>query len=191
MTIQFIFVQLLTCVRPSAQLQQSNVGVLKMKNIVGCCDGTWNSIDQVKDGIPIPTNVARIFHLVKSDESQVKFYDEGVGSGGLIDKIAGGVFGKGLNENIKAGYLGICEKFEKGDSIYLFGFSRGAYTVRCLAGMICKVGILDISGVTDSVILEQVDALFEKGYRNKQSLDSFAHGFKFHDLDPDATIWLR
>lgn len=57
-------------------------------------------------------------------------------------KIGGGAFGWGLNGNIKQAYAALCEQYEAGDEIFIFGFSRGAYTARSLAGMICKCGII-------------------------------------------------
>lgn len=57
-------------------------------------------------------------------------------------KVGGGAFGWGLNENIKQACAALCEQYEAGDEIFIFGFSRGAYTARSLAGMIRKCGIV-------------------------------------------------
>ena len=57
-------------------------------------------------------------------------------------KVGGGAFGWGLNENIKQAYAALCEQYEAGDEVFIFGFSRGAYTARSLAGMIRKCGIV-------------------------------------------------
>ena len=111
-----------------------------MKRIVVCCDGTWNEPDQN------PTNVIKIaHHLAPVDRhgiQQVVFYDQGVGTGGHIDKFIGGATGKGIEKNVLDGYRFIIHNYDPEDEIYLFGFSRGAYTARAIAGMINAIGLL-------------------------------------------------
>lgn len=117
-----------------------------MKRIVLCCDGTWNRADQAQDGVPCPTNVLRLaYRVAKRDPdgiAQVVFYDQGVGTGNCVDRLTGGAFGAGLEDNILDAYRFLIANFEPGDDLFLFGFSRGAYTARSLAGMIRKCGIL-------------------------------------------------
>ena len=75
--------------------------------------------------------------------AQVVFYDAGVGTeGGWLLRMLGGVSGKGIEKNIRDCYRFLVHNYQEGDEIYLFGFSRGAYTVRSLAGMIRNVGVL-------------------------------------------------
>ncbi len=94
--------------------------------------------------------------------AQVPHYDDGVGSDGLVvQKVAGGAFGTGLFQKIKEGYTKLAHDYEKGDEIFIFGFSRGAYTARSLAGMIGVCG-LPTANFSDEV----VDKAFE-AYRNK------------------------
>ncbi|HSH29482.1 MAG TPA: DUF2235 domain-containing protein [Thiohalobacter sp.] len=113
------------------------------KRIVICADGTWNRPEQdlTRD---FPTNVlklARAISPVGTDGvPQQVFYDWGVGS--YYDPVAGGATGKGLHKNIMDDYRYIVQNYKPGDELYLFGFSRGAYTVRCLCGLINNVGIL-------------------------------------------------
>ena len=117
------------------------------KKIVIFCDGTWNSADQSKDGDPCPTNVVKLALRVGrhgEDKHQVVYYGQGVGTGGSIDKLTGGAFGDGLDDNLHAAYRFLVLNYEPGDDIYLFGFSRGAYTARSLVGMIRKCGILGL-----------------------------------------------
>ncbi len=118
-----------------------------MKNIILSTDGTGNA-----GGVGHGTNVWRLHtaidrqnHLtVKNNTRQVAFYHDGVGTQDKkILKIIGGVFGYGLKRTIKELYTFLVNNYEPGDKIYLFGFSRGAYTVRLLAGMILACGILD------------------------------------------------
>ncbi len=111
------------------------------KRLVVCCDGTWNTPE-----MDSPTNVVRLAgNVLPRDESgglQVLYYDEGVGTGGWMDRIVGGAFGEGLDTNVREAYRFIANNHAEGDEIYLFGFSRGAYTVRSLAGMIGYAGLL-------------------------------------------------
>jgi len=118
-----------------------------MKRLIVCCDGTWNRADQQRDGIPCPTNVVKLaYRVAKRDTAgtpQIVFYDHGVGTGNLVDRFTGGAFGGGLADNIFDAYRFLIGNYEPGDDIFLFGFSRGAYTARSIAGMIRKCGILD------------------------------------------------
>ena len=110
-----------------------------MKRIVICCDGTWNSPEKQH-----VTNVARTARAVlpadRDGVPQVVFYDWGVGSDGR--KVAGGMLGAGIDKNIQDAYRFLVHNYVRGDQIYLFGFSRGAYTVRSLAGFVRKAGLL-------------------------------------------------
>jgi uncharacterized protein (DUF2235 family) len=114
-----------------------------MKRIVICADGTWDrpEEDLKKD---FPTNVLRVARGVKPVDSrgveQIVFYDWGVGS--YYEPVKGGAFGNGINKNIQDGYRFIVQNYKPGDDLYFFGFSRGAYTVRSLAGFIYNCGIL-------------------------------------------------
>ncbi|MBF0441414.1 MAG: DUF2235 domain-containing protein [Oligoflexales bacterium] len=117
------------------------------KRLVICADGTWNKPNMTSGGKFCPTNVVKTAAAVlpqdNSGMAQVVYYHEGVGSsGGLWDRISGGAIGAGLSQNIKEIYLFLCTNYSPGDEIFLFGFSRGAYTVRSLAGMINNCGML-------------------------------------------------
>jgi uncharacterized protein (DUF2235 family) len=115
------------------------------KRLVVCCDGTWNTPDNVKDGVSAITNVARVAlgtpPAGADGREQVVYYDKGVGTG-KFDILRGGVFGCGLSRNIREAYAFLIRCYEPGDDIFLFGFSRGAYTVRSLAGLIRNSGLL-------------------------------------------------
>lgn len=113
-----------------------------MKRIITCSDGTWNEPTKSER-----TNVQKIFDfIIRKDPAgvtQIKIYDEGVGAqGNLVTRLLNGATGKGIDENIVDIYKFIVWNYEPGDEIYLFGFSRGAYTARSLGGMIRKCGIL-------------------------------------------------
>lgn len=112
-----------------------------MKRLVVCCDGTWQRLTS-----SYPTNVIKIAQAVKPVASdgtpQIVFYDEGIGTGDEFDKLLGGAFGWGIDQNIQDAYRFLCLNYIEGDEIYLFGFSRGAYTVRSLVGLIAYSGLL-------------------------------------------------
>lgn len=124
------------------------------KKIIVCADGTWNDPEQLDRGSLVPTNVvkiARALALAKQPDQEDIYYDLGVGTNGWLDRLLGGLTGNGLLTNIFDCYHFIAERYEPGDKIYLFGFSRGAYTVRSLAGLICNFG-LDKSLVNEDLI---------------------------------------
>lgn len=112
-----------------------------MKRLIICCDGTWQSLDT-----DWPTNVQRIAQFVQPTApdgvTQTLYYDPGIGLKNAFDRIAGGGFGVGLDGEIEQAYSFLSMNWEVGDAIFLFGFSRGAYTVRSLAGLIRCCGIV-------------------------------------------------
>ncbi|MBD2612469.1 DUF2235 domain-containing protein [Nostoc punctiforme FACHB-252] len=116
-----------------------------MKRIVVCCDGTWQKLTS-----PYPSNVVKLAQSVKpvakDGITQIVFYDEGIGTD--AQKVLGGATGLGIDKNIEDAYRFLVLNYYQGDEIYLFGFSRGAYTVRSLAGMIYCSGLLDRPHIT-------------------------------------------
>jgi uncharacterized protein (DUF2235 family) len=124
-------------------------GGYTMKRLIVCCDGTWQKLSS-----EYPTNVVKITQAIKSvgDDGvpQILYYSEGVGTGDLIDKLGGGAFGWGLDNVIQNAYRFLCLNYEPNDQIYLFGFSRGSYTVRSLGGLIYNVGLLNRPHIRDT-----------------------------------------
>ena len=105
------------------------------KRIIFCADGTWNDA-------ATNTNVYKIFKAMNFSAEQYPIYDDGVGSdGNTLLRLLGGAFGEGLDQKIRDGYTRISHLYEKGDSVFVFGFSRGAYVARSLAGMIANCGL--------------------------------------------------
>jgi len=145
------------------------------KRIIFCADGTW---DKPRNH----TNVRKLFEAVNSPPdiaNQVAFYDDGVGSDGTpVQKLAGGAIGDGLFQKIKDGYRKIVQVYERGDDIFIFGFSRGAYTARSLAGMIAICG-LPTSPVDDDVKL--TNTAFN-AYRNRDQRDALLAGLNQYRL---------
>ena len=119
-----------------------------MKRIVLGADGTWNVRDQVDKASNTrrPTNVTKVARAVRPRASngtdQAVFYHEGVGTAGGLDRYTGGAFGEGIEANIRELYRFLVYNYEPGDELYFFGFSRGAFTVRTLAGFMNKVGLV-------------------------------------------------
>lgn len=117
------------------------------KNIVICCDGTGNEYGDDN------TNVLKLYSILpKDDTRQVSTYDPGVGTmsapqvftrtARLVSKVMGLAFGYGITRNIADAYLYLMRTYEPGDKVYIFGFSRGAYTARALAALLHKCGLL-------------------------------------------------
>jgi uncharacterized protein (DUF2235 family) len=117
------------------------------KRIVLCFDGTANQI-----GAGNLTNVAKLFEMLEKNDpaSQLAYYDPGVGTlapaqSSLIGKLTllfQQAFGAGLKENVAQAYRYVMQHWRPGDAIYIFGFSRGAYTARALAGMLLRPGLM-------------------------------------------------
>ena len=112
-----------------------------VKRLVVFADGTWKSERDVDR-----SNVWKLSQAVDpsppSGVPQLLEYDDGVGTGSFLDRILGGAFGKGLSENVQELYRFLIRVYSPGDRLYFFGFSRGAYTVRSLAGLVRQCGIL-------------------------------------------------
>jgi uncharacterized protein (DUF2235 family) len=118
------------------------------KKIVICCDGTGNSFDHVDED----SNVAKLYSSLKINKDQIGYYHPGVGTMGSPNsrnrvekewsRIKGLAFGAGLLDNVGDAYRFLMDTYVDGDEIYLFGFSRGAFTARALASLIHVFGLL-------------------------------------------------
>lgn len=116
------------------------------RNLIVCLDGTSNGPETGA------TNVSRIYDIARKCDDQLCYYDAGVGTmgargaitvfGQTWTKAAGLISGFGLSENIQEAYAWLSQRYQAGDAIYVFGFSRGAYTARALTGMLRKVGLV-------------------------------------------------
>ena len=129
---------------------------MSKKRLVVCCDGTWNKADT-------RTSISRLRDLIEprghDDLEQRSEYIEGVGAG-TFNRFRGGLFGVGLSDNIKSAYKWLVQTYAPGDEIFIFGFSRGAYTARSLCGLLGASGLLRV----DSNV--RIDDAFEH-YRTK------------------------
>lgn len=146
-----------------------------MKNIVICSDGTGNTAIKGRG-----TNVFKLFEAVdvhghRSKPAltrQVAFYDDGVGTQRWKPlKLLSGAFGWGLSRNVKQLYAELARTYDPGDRIFFFGFSRGAFTVRTLAGFIAACGIVDRSRCqSNEELLERVEQAYAE-YRRRYRRD--------------------
>jgi Uncharacterized alpha/beta hydrolase domain (DUF2235) len=142
-----------------------------MKRLVICYDGTWNAVTNPDE----VTNVVRVAQAIKSvaddGTTQVVYYNAGVGSGGPIDRFVGGVFGAGLRNNVKRGLAFLSLNWDPeeqpdnpvADEIYIFGFSRGAYSARALAGVIGAIG-----GIPRQASFDQLEKIWDHYRKTKE-----------------------
>lgn len=118
------------------------------KRIITFSDGTWNRPGMTDRKQEVKTNVEILFNCVDEADNngvrQLKIYDQGVGSStwDKKDQVLGGIAGFGIDKNIKDIYTFLVINYKPGDELYFFGFSRGAYTARSLAGFVNNCGIL-------------------------------------------------
>jgi hypothetical protein len=155
------------------------------RNIILCLDGTWNKPGQKDQGVETKTNVLKLYEALAVRPDQFRDYFPGVGTD-PHEKVRGGAFGWGLFDQIKDAYRTLREQFTPGDPIYIFGFSRGAFSARSLAGMIIRCGVVrkdiddvNIPGVVADLISTQQDgdlkidltdkvfAMYKHGYEKK------------------------
>lgn len=172
------------------------------KNIIICSDGTGNTA--IKDR---GTNVFKMFEAIDLNghridpnlDPQVAFYDDGVGTETFLPlKLLGGAFGFGLAKNVRNLYMDLVRVYDPGDDttpadrIYLFGFSRGAFTVRTLAGLIAKCGVLDRNKLpTTDALREAVRKAYSTYRRSYKTwlgsvLDRSLVAMRLRRPDPDA-----
>jgi uncharacterized protein (DUF2235 family) len=119
------------------------------KRLVVCCDGTWNDAAS-------RTHIRWIYDQCRREDAaslaQIPEYIAGVGTG-PIDTIPGGALGTGLSHNVRDAYRFIQANWKPGDEVFVFGFSRGAYTGRSLCGLMRLVGWLDDPAWVDAAYL--------------------------------------
>ncbi|HYE07203.1 MAG TPA: DUF2235 domain-containing protein [Planctomycetota bacterium] len=129
------------------------------KNIALCFDGTWNTPESDDDGVRSPTNVWKLHERIREiPGAQTRWYDAGVGTE-WYNRLRGGILGYGLSKNVKQGYARLAREYADGDRIFIFGFSRGAYTARSLAGLVRKCWI---PRVVDERVIDQAYAFYRR-----------------------------
>lgn len=158
------------------------------RRIIICCDGTWQSSVSSVDNVPSNvTKLCRHIARIGTDRNdptkkfhQLVYYDSGVGTGNLSgsERRRQGGTGAGLAENVIEAYNFIVLNYEPGDEIFCFGFSRGAYTARAVAGLVTDIGVIK---PIDMQLFPQVYRAYqtnveEKPFRETQVWKDFVHG---------------
>lgn len=189
------------------------------RRLVICCDGTWQSSVSSKDNVP--SNVTKLCRLIarigedKNNSSkkfhQIVYYDSGIGTGNLSTSEAkrqGGT-GAGLAENVIEAYNFIVQNYVPGDEIFCFGFSRGAYTARAVAGLVTDIGVIKPTdmqffpdlyrlymGNDEGVEFRKTEAWswFTKGKPSKKGKEMMSKGHDITKIKPDeyqelAEMW--
>lgn len=144
------------------------------KNIVLLSDGTGQ-----RGGVGFATNVWFLNEALPRDDEQFVCYDDGVGSQKLLlSRVIGGAVGVGLARNVRHLYSFLVRTWEPGAKIYLFGFSRGAFTVRLLAGLIARCGVIDLKKMESEKGLEKSVRASYCAFRTSQFFPGVAGKFK-------------
>lgn len=158
------------------------------RNLIICCDGTGNEIKENQ------SNVLKFYRLIKKDSTQLGFYDPGVGTisdtsaWARFKNKAKGVFGLitgyGLDNNVLEAYRFLIRNYQEGDQIYLIGFSRGAYTVRVLAGFINMVGLLSANN-------ENLCGYALTAYKQASDQNDFGIAWRFQEVMEARRVTIR
>ncbi|KAK2010399.1 hypothetical protein LZ32DRAFT_681462 [Colletotrichum eremochloae] len=158
------------------------------KRIIICCDGTWQS--SVNGRQDIPSNATRLARSIartgtikrkkdpntQEDEEvtcqQVVYYSSGIGTGGgtsLIENLRQATFGDGLVTEVIKAYNFVVMNYAPGDQVCCFGFSRGAYTARSVAGLITDIGIIQPKEMDDFPVLYKIYREHHDNYPFRES----------------------
>ncbi|KAF2118172.1 hypothetical protein BDV96DRAFT_488040 [Lophiotrema nucula] len=174
------------------------------RRIVICCDGTWQSSVSGKENVPSNvTKLARHISRIGFDRNdpnkryhQLVYYDSGVGTGNLSksEQRRQGGTGSGLAENVIEAYNFIVLNYEPGDEIFCFGFSRGAFTARAVAGLVTDIGVIRPQ---DMQLFPEIYRSYmsnEEGlpFRETQAWRDFVHGKltkKGKELEAQGGTW--
>lgn len=155
---------------------------MAQRNLVICLDGTSN---EPEHGL---TNVARIYDIAVKDSAQLVYYDPGVGTmgaraamtqfGAALTRVSGLIAGYGIRDNIEQAYTWLSQNYQHDDQIYVFGFSRGAYTARALTGMLATVGLLRPG--SENLVPYALKLYAQSGFSQRATCDP--------DCEPDASV---
>ena len=151
-----------------------NPNTREKKRLALFFDGTWNDPNDNTNVWVLKNDLAE----VSADGCrQEPFYDKGVGTNPL-DRISGGAFGVGLSENVQEGYAWLMKHYQPGDDIFIFGFSRGAFTARSLAGVIARCGLLKPGA---PLTFKEVYARYRRGTKATP-----IYNLKYFDHQPES-----
>lgn len=168
------------------------------KQIVVCMDGTWND--------PVArTNVYRLFqmlpgderlveedgpirsHLVKRGDALAAFYIESIGNGGRTQGLLGGTQGIGLHDCMIDAYLLVSRVYERGDKIWLFGFSRGAWAARCLGAFIARSGLIPVANADGDGAADEAEKVW-LNYKEGRGVKRGGRFWRYNDQTPIRMI---
>ena len=152
------------CSKLSQKPEFISYSTKKPKNILIFNDGTGNDRDT-------RTNIRRLFEIIANQDRPdiYAYYDKGVGAS-LLQKITGNALGVGFSRNVREAYAFISANYRPGDKIYLFGFSRGAFTSRALSGMIKFCGLMRFPSPPKNLTPEELEKLDEQNHQNVAAL---------------------
>ncbi|HET7222155.1 MAG TPA: DUF2235 domain-containing protein [Rhodanobacteraceae bacterium] len=159
------------------------------RRLIALFDGTWNKVQT-------RTNVERLWKLIAPADAagseQICKYVAGVGVKPGIEHLLGGAFGLGLSGNVKEGFRWLSKEWRDGDEIWLFGFSRGAYTARSVGGLIRKCGLLkpDEKGEVTSAEVDAAYALYRNDlHPNDPAMQAFRAAHSREVLIRFVGVW--
>lgn len=166
------------------------------RNLVLCADGTWNEPAESDRGATCPTNVYLTSLAVDQDPAnagagpaQLVRYQTGVGTqGSFFEHVVGGAFGYGIDQIILDLYRWLVANYQPGDNLYLFGFSRGAYTVRSLAGLVRNCGILRAEAAAKAGMVDYAYALYRDRTSSTHPSATASQQFRAANSHPDFDL---
>jgi uncharacterized protein (DUF2235 family) len=159
--------------------------------LVVCCDGTWNTPDQMIGTVARPTNVTKLaLSITPTDASgtrQCVYYHQGVGTS-RWDHIRGGAVGAGLSANVLDAYQFLIDNYQDGDELWFFGFSRGAFTARSIAGLVRNCGVLRTQNLNR---MHEAFALYRSRAESPRGTAStlFRHAYSYEPRVRFVGVW--
>ena len=161
------------------------------RRLIVCCDGTWQSSVTDKENVPSNvTKLCRVLDRFGTDKKnpnkkwqQVVYYDSGIGTGNLssTESVRQGGTGAGLAENVIEAYNFIVLNYETGDEICCFGFSRGAYTARAVAGLVTDIGVIQ---PLEMQYFPQVYRAYMNNHDSKMRFKDSGHWKRLAGIEP-------
>jgi uncharacterized protein (DUF2235 family) len=174
------------------------------KKLIVCADGTWSNPSQKDREQYRPSNVVKIISSLAHNDSQgnaqIICYEPGIAAEGILDPWVSGFTGAGLSRSVKAAYTFLINNYEPGDLVYCFGFSRGAFVVRSLCGLVGKAGLLkkhkvflcgeayDLYRRTDIEAESPETQRFRKGNVHLDPIDDIRNPFIIHFMGVWDTV---
>jgi uncharacterized protein (DUF2235 family) len=175
------------------------------QQIVVCFDGTWNDPtestnvhrlfdalaagpaqrrDWVLDPAASPSHPLATSHLERRGDGLLAFYLEGVGATGLHESALDGALGLGLHRRVLQAYLLLSRHYTAGDKLWLFGFSRGAWSARSLAGLLARAGLMSPAQAAAPEAFDEAQRRWLRSKRRNEPLPEGSAYWQAHDEQP-------